>query len=194
MLRKIVNVYCFVKYVMRTKNWHFSNRINSPLSIDGIKNIEMGRNAFIKANAYIIVLPLTGEESSRFQIGENSHFQFGAHIVSTKSVIIGNNCNIGSNVYIADNTHNYEDINIAPKFQKIKQLKEVVIGDDTWVGRNSSIIGCKIGKHCVIGANSLVNKDIPDYSVAGGNPARILKRYNFDLQQWQKTDKDGNFI
>lgn len=178
---------------MRTKNWHFSNRINSPLSVDGIHNIQLGRNSFIKDHAYLIALPYTGEKECQFVMGENSHIQFGSHIVATKSVVIGNNCSIGSNVYIADNTHNYEDISIAPKFQPIKQLDEVVIGDDTWIGRNVCIMGCKIGKHCVIGANSVVNKDIPDYCVVAGQPARILKRYDFDRKEWRKTDAKGNF-
>lgn len=55
-------------------------------------------------------------------------------------------------------------------------------------------MGCKIGRHCVIGAGSMVNKDIPDYCVVVGSPARIIKRYNPQSGQWEKTDKDGNFI
>ena len=179
---------------MRTKKWHWSNRINSPLSVDGIQNIQMGVNSYIKDGAYIIVVPLTGEKESRFIMGDNSHIQFGGHIVATKSIVIGNNCNIGSNVYIADNTHGYEDIDIAPKFQPIKQLNEVVIGDDTWIGRNACVMGCRIGKHCVIGANSVVNKDVPDYCVATGMPAKIVKRFDFKTLQWRKTDSKGNFI
>lgn len=179
---------------MRTKNWHFSNRINSPLSIDGIKNIQMGANSFIKDNAYIIVLPLTGENECKLIIGNNCRIQFNAHIVSTKSVVIGNNCSIGSNTYIADNTHNYEDITIAPKDQPIKQLNEVSIGDDTWIGKNVCIMGCKIGKHCVIGANSIVNRDIPDYCVVTGTPAKIVKRYDFERGDWRKTNPKGVFV
>ena len=51
-----------------------------------------------------------------------------------------------------------------------------------------------IGKHVSIGANSVVNRDIPDLSVVVGAPARIIKRYNIETNQWQKTDKLGNFI
>ena len=54
--------------------------------------------------------------------------------------------------------------------------------------------GASIGKHCVIGANSVVIHDIPDYCVAVGAPARIVKRYDFSAQQWRKTDQKGNFI
>ena len=107
---------------------------------------------------------------------------------------IGNNCSCSPYVYIADNSHGYEDIEVAPKFQKIRQLREVEIGDDTWLGRNVCVIGCKIGKHCVIGANCVVNRDVPDYCVVAGSPARIVRRYDVNSKKWKKTDEKGNFI
>lgn len=62
----------------------------------------------------------------------------------------------------------------------------VQIGDETWVGIHASVIGpVKIGKHCVIGANSVVTNNIPDYSVAVGVPARVIKNYNFKKKQWE---------
>ena len=90
--------------------------------------------------------------------------------------------------------HCFEDINTPIKNQPIKQLKIVVIGEGCWIGEHVSIIGASVGKHSVVGANSVVTHDIPDYCVAVGSPARIIKRYNFDTKQWEKTDKDGNFL
>ena len=80
------------------------------------------------------------------------------------------------------------------KLSPIKQLRTITIGDGTWIGRNSIVIGCSIGKHCVIGANSVVKHDIPDYCVAAGIPARIIKRYDFETQAWRKTNPQGEFI
>ena len=62
------------------------------------------------------------------------------------------------------------------------------------MGENVCIIGASVGKHCVIGANSVVTKDIPDYSIAVGTPAKIIKRYDFNKERWCKTDYAGNFI
>ncbi len=63
----------------------------------------------------------------------------------------------------------------------------VVIDDDTWIGTNAVIVGnVHIGKHCVIGANSVVNKDIPDYCVAVGAPARIIRKFNFSKKCWER--------
>ena len=61
----------------------------------------------------------------------------------------------------------------------------VIINDDTWIGRNVVIVGnVIIGKHCVIGANSVITKDIPDYSVAVGVPAKVIKSFDFDSNKW----------
>ena len=62
------------------------------------------------------------------------------------------------------------------KDQTIEFKGEVIIGENSWIGENVSIVGAKIGKHCVIGANSFVNKDIPDYSIAVGTPAKVIKK------------------
>ena len=59
-----------------------------------------------------------------------------------------------------------------------------MIGDDSWIGENVCIIGASIGRHCVIGANAVVTKEIPDYCVAVGNPARVIKRYDFEQKDW----------
>ena len=66
------------------------------------------------------------------------------------------------------------------------------IGDDTWIGTNVVIAGTVvIGKHCVIGANSVVTHDIPDYSVVAGAPCKVIKQYNTETKQWEiiKGDK-----
>ena len=70
--------------------------------------------------------------------------------------------------------------------QPIKQINTVIVGDGSWLGENVCVIGAKIGKNCVIGANSVVTKDIPDYCVAVGAPAKVIKRFDFVNQQWIK--------
>jgi len=95
---------------------------------------------------------------------------------------------------LSDNLHGYEDISIPPRDQPIIQKRDVTIGDDTWLGERVAVIGAHIGKHCVIGANSVVTHDIPNYCVAVGAPAKIIKRYDFDTNRWRKTDAQGQFI
>ncbi len=76
----------------------------------------------------------------------------------------------------------------------VEQLNHVIIGDGAWLGENTCIIGASVGKNSVIGVNSVVTKNIPDYCGAIGSPAFIIKRFNFEANEWCKTDKDGNFI
>ena len=73
-------------------------------------------------------------------------------------------------------------------------MKNITISDGAWLGENVCIIGANIGKNVVVGANSVVTHDIPDYCVAVGSPAYIIKRYDFERKEWRKTDKEGCFI
>lgn len=97
-------------------------------------------------------------------------------------------------VYIADNLHQFENVNLPVIEQPIKQTAEVFIGDGAWLGENVCVIGASVGKQAVVGANSVVMKDIPEYCVAVGAPAKIIKRYSFDKKEWLKTNENGEFI
>jgi acetyltransferase-like isoleucine patch superfamily enzyme len=62
-----------------------------------------------------------------------------------------------------------------------------IIGDGSWIGANAVITaGVQIGRNVVVAGGSVVTKNVPDYAVVGGNPARVLKQYNLDTQSWEK--------
>lgn len=115
-------------------------------------------------------------------------------IYSTKSIIIEDNVLTADRVYITDNLHGYEDISEPILRQCINQIGNVRIGEGSWLGIGVCVIGAKIGKHCVIGSNAVVTKDIPDYSVAVGIPAKVIKRFDVESNEWKKTNPDGSFI
>jgi acetyltransferase-like isoleucine patch superfamily enzyme len=99
---------------------------------------------------------------------------------------IGKNVIIADKVYISDNLHSFEDINKPIIAQPLKHMP-VTIEDEVWLGENVCVLpGVTIGKHSVIGANSVVTKSIPPYSVAVGSPAKVIKKFNHDTQQWEK--------
>jgi acetyltransferase-like isoleucine patch superfamily enzyme len=119
-------------------------------------------------------------------IGEKTFIGMGNVVIGP--VTIGSNVILAQNIVISGLNHGYEDINIAPSLQKI-QCKPIYISDDVWIGANSVITaGVTIGKHCIIGAGSVVTKDIPDFSVAVGNPAKIIKKYNSESANWEKVN------
>ncbi|MHA3787235.1 acyltransferase [Flavobacterium hauense] len=159
-----------------------------PLNINGIKNISVGNNVNIAYKSWLAAMPLTGAEGCELIIGDGTSIGNLNHIYATKSIIIGKDVLTADKVYISDNLHGYENVSLPIIKQPIKQIGTVVIGDGSWLGENVCVIGAKIGRNCVIGANSVVTKDIPDYSVAVGSPAKVIKRYCFETNQWIKTN------
>ena len=170
------------------------SRVVSPLHIDGKENISIGDRVYVGYKTWLAALPLTGEKSCLLELQDGATIGHFNHIYATKKIVLEKDVLTADRVYISDNLHGYSDIHIAIKDQPIIQHGEVVIGEGSWLGENVCVLGAKIGKHCVIGANCVVTKDIPDYCVAVGIPAKIIKRYDFTTQTWRKTDPQGNFI
>lgn len=115
------------------------------------------------------------------EIGNHSIISSCNHIVIEDDVLTG------PHVFIADHNHKYSDPNIPIANQGVEcpSSNEVVIGQGSWLGTNVVVVGnVRIGKHCVIGANSVVTRDIPDYSVAVGIPAKVIKKFNFTTHKW----------
>lgn len=178
---------------LRFKQLGEDSYVDHPLRILGYENIVLGDYVSVHYKTWLQAIPLTGSECI-LTIGKGTTIGDFNHIVSTKQIIIGENVLTANHVYISDNLHGYELIDMPIKHQDIKQLPPVSIGDGSWIGENVCIMGSNVGKNCVIGANSVVTKDIPDYCVAVGAPAHIIKRYDFEGRNWRKTDSDGAFI
>ena len=120
-------------------------------------------------------------------IGDRCLIGRGSGIVGHFSIEIGNDVWTGHHVYITDQNHGYEDVT-RPISQQSQPERPVVIGDGSWLGHGAVVLpGVTIGKHVVIGANSVVTKDIPDFSVAVGSPARVIRHYDETLG-WVNVD------
>ena len=152
------------------------------------------QNIFLGSNLWISKTRLASSKGGKLIIGNHVAIGRFSQIYALQSIIIEDGVLMAENTLISDNTHTFTDITTPVRDQDIKPLGNVVIGSGTWIGRNVVVNGCKIGRNCIIGAYTFLKKDIPDYCVVVGNPARIVKRYNPQSGQWEKTDKDGNFI
>jgi len=197
-----------IKYIFkaaRYKIWFLTNRkrfkhlgrystINSPLRIDGHKNISIGSKVTIAYKTWLAANPLTQLSECELIIEDGCVIGNFNHLYATNKIHIEMNVLTADKVYISDNSHSFEDISVLILKQPFIQKKAVRIGSGTWLGENVCIIGATIGKNCVIGANSVVTIDIPDFSVAVGSPARVIKRFCFERQKWVKTDINGKFI
>ena len=127
-------------------------------------------------------------------LNKGVRIQQGVHITCADSIVIGDNTCISAYATITDINHPYIDVTVPIERQDL-DVKRVRIGNDCKIYNGAVILpGVQIGNHVCIGANSVVNRDIPDFCVAVGSPARIIKRYNPDTENWEKTDKEGNFL
>ena len=190
LIHKIKNIY----YRSRFKKFGRKSMLINPKYIMGGENIEIGNRVVIRDFAWLGALPLTGAADCRLVIGDGCVIGHFNELFATNSVIIEDNVLTADRVYISDNLHGYEDVSIPVVKQSIKQIGTVRIGEGTWLGAGVCVIGASVGKHCVVGANAVVTKDIPDYSVAVGIPARVVKRYDFELNAWRKTNAEGVFL
>ena len=171
-------VKIFVNPFLHTKGK--GSRICSAVRMDVLpfNNFSLGSNSTIED--FSVVNNGVGD----VVIGHDT--RIGLSNVVIGPVQIGDNVMFAQNVVLSGLNHGYEDINTPPSLQKVTTSK-ITICDEVWIGANAVITaGVRIGKHSIIGAGSVVTKDVPDHCIAVGNPARVVKKYNFTTENWEK--------
>ena len=174
---KVLCSRSFASYGRRTK-------ILWPDAIEGASEIHLADNVLVAPHACLATKRITPSTPASLKIGSRTRIGRFNHIYATSSVIIEDDVLTANGVYISDNQHSYADP-FTPIFQQpIIQLNDTVIGAGTWLGQNACVMGAKVGKNCVVGANSVVLTDIPDYSVVVGAPAKVIKKFDSKTGQW----------
>lgn len=184
-------LFCYPVYKLRLGGIGSRSRLVKA-TVDGHKRIFIGNKVYVNTGGWLACDPLTGNEKASLTIGDGTYIGRYCHIYSTSKIEIGRKVLMADKVYLSDNLHGHTAVNLPVIDQPIQQVNPVFIGDGAWLGENVCVIGASVGKNSVIGANSVVTKDIPDFCVAVGAPAVIIKRYNFETNKWCKTDKLGN--
>ncbi len=183
---KIYSIFLFPLFFSTGKK----STIIPPLRFAGLSDIAIGSFVTIHSNCWIQALTRGESNTGSPKIIIKDYVSIGmdATISAVKQIVLEEYVFTARNVYISDHAHKYDDINIPISHQSVCGVSEVRIGAHTWLGQNSVVLpGVKIGRHCVIGANSVVNSDIPDYTVAVGAPAKIVKSYNRKIQRWVRV-------
>ena len=153
-------------------------RRKARLDIIPSKKITLGKKSVIED--YTIINNGMGD----IFIGDYTHVTSRVKLVGP--VTLGNYVTIGSGAQITGLTHNYLDVT-RPIAKQGVTPNRTVVEDDVWIGGNSCINqGITIGTHSIIASGSVVTKNVPPYSVVGGNPARILRQYDSEKQEWTK--------
>lgn len=149
---------------------------------DGVKidalskgGIEVGEGFSLGRNSIIECTGVIRELGEKLTIGKNVGIAANAFISMRGPVEIGDDTIFGPNVAIHAENHNFDDINKPIRLQGATR-KGIKIGKDCWIGSGVKILdGVTIGDGCIIAAGAVVNKNIPDYSIAGGVPAKVIK-------------------
>ncbi|MGI3172023.1 acyltransferase [Aeromonas veronii] len=162
------------------------NTILWPDEINGSEYISISNRVVIRNSAWLLALKNSDIEPI-LEIHDDVYMGRYVHIVSTNNVIIKCGVLIADKVYISDNIHQYHDTGIPIKEQPILCKGPVTINEGAWLGENVCVIGASVGKNAVVAANSVVTKDVPDYTVVAGAPARVIKKFNFDSQSWESV-------
>jgi acetyltransferase-like isoleucine patch superfamily enzyme len=158
--------------------------ITGALSLRGASYISVGPSSLFGKNIVLSAWSCFNNQtfSPQIIIGENVSIGDYAHITAINEIFIGNNVLFGRWVTVTDNSHGKTDIcslKTPPISRQLYSKGKVVIKDNVWIGDKVTILpNVTIGVGSVIGSNSVVTHDVPDYSVAVGNPARTIKTFN----------------
>lgn len=171
-----------------------SSYVEQPMQIDGAKFIQIGDNSSIGRYAWLGAFSSYRKQqfSPSITIGNNVRIGNYACITAIDKIEIGDGCLFSEYIYISDHAHGIDaSEEISPKDQDLYSKGCVTIGKNTFLGYRVSILpGVALGKHCVVGANSVVTKSFPDYSMIAGIPARIIKKYSLEQKKWINTDHE----
>ena len=147
----------------------FSVRLRGRVQFSGCGEIVLGDG--VSFNGTVVPVELVTYASGRIEIGNHTFVNYGSSIAARASVKIGSYCHLGHYTFVMDN-----DQHDVVRHTELPQSDPVIIEDHVWIGSKAIILpGVRIGSRAVIGAGSIVTKDIPPRCVAAGNPARVLR-------------------
>lgn len=165
------------KYICRNLYYHFARKMPASEGKWG-NSYKKIRYALASRSLEKCGRNVNFEHGARFDsdvsIGDNSGI--GINCLVTGAAVIGNDVMMGPECIFYSRNHAHDRIDIPMNRQGFEQERPVTVGDDVWFGARVIVLpGVHIGSHCIIGAGAVVTKDVPDYAIVGGNPARILR-------------------
>lgn len=189
----IVGALYMIICLLRTKFFYPKSRIiRFPFDIRGRRNIDLGKGLTTGKGCRIEAF--SEDDRIVLSFGKNVQINDYVHISAMRSVVIGDGVLMAGKIYISDNSHGFYKEGFSQSSPEEKPIERayfvapVSVEDNVWIGEGVVVMpGVSIGKGCIVGANSVVTKSIPPYSMAVGNPARVIKRFNPETSCWERV-------
>lgn len=174
-----------VLYTKKFKKFGDNSVLYTPLIVSDHSDISIGDNTTILNGVRMQVYNELTSRNSQLEIGNKCYISYNNTFLVGGDIIIEDGVLMASNILISSENHNVNPEDDKYYMDQKLECESVVIGEGSWLGENCKILpGVKIGKKCVIGAGSIVTKSIPDYCIAVGSPAKIIKKYDFNQHKW----------
>jgi len=154
------------------------------MSLFGGRAISVGAGVRIWYGARIEAFCVDGN-STRIAIGDDTIIHPFVHIGAAERVVIGRGVLMASHIYITDHDHDWHDPYDPPVSNRRLLVSPVTVGDYVWLGERVMILkGVTVGERSIVGAGSVVTRDVPPLSIAIGAPARVVRRYDANSGSW----------
>lgn len=191
-LKRIIQKVCFGNSITRKRvTFGKGSYIREHAKISGGQYIELGSNVRIYPYCRIECFDyISGEKlSPSLKIGDNVLMGRNNTILCADSIEIGNDSLLASNIFISDENHGINpEAGVRYECQRLS-TNPVKIGKNCWIGEKVMIMpGVVIGDNSVVGGGSVVTRSIPQNSIAIGDPAKVIKQYDFDEHCWSRVD------
>lgn len=175
--------------IFRVSRFGNKSYVFNPIKITDSSTVLIGNNSIVNKYSWFH-REIINESQPELTIGNGVNIGHFSHIVYSSKLEIHDGVLIADKVFICDCTHDYIDITKSPSDREVLILNSnLTIGENTWIGESVSILGASIGSNCVVGANSVVTKNIPNNCIVAGNPAKIIKKYDQVEGRWIKITK-----
>jgi acetyltransferase-like isoleucine patch superfamily enzyme len=169
-------IWNYLRWRRRFHSFGWRSRLGRCDLLTHPRAIAIGRRVLIRKGARLEAVGVDQDGTPKLMIGDGTAIQFYFHCGAAQRVRIGRNVLIGGRVYISDHDHCYNEPNCSARESPRLVVAPVEIGDGAYLGEGCAILkGVRVGRRAVVAANAVVTHDVPEFTVVGGVPARVIK-------------------